>query len=154
MKNEKDILKNVYGVDALEHKKPRGIVFAFGDNGELVFHKENMITKSGRKWIIDNGFNENTITEAIAGDNTNMTTPDSDISSMGNTIKATIESRQFTESNFEYKFQIKISSTEAKNVSCIGLLCNNGGTLFSRLVFPTYNLSPSSSLQINYYVYF
>jgi hypothetical protein len=59
------------------HSKVRGFVFGFNDKDELVFAKENMITKAGRRYIMTNGFkiNSNTlpITKAAIGTNSAIT---------------------------------------------------------------------------------
>jgi len=71
------------------HSKVRGFVFGFNDKDELVFAKENMITKVGRKYIMDNGFKISNIPIKVAaiGNSDSITSADmSDQSALGSSI--------------------------------------------------------------------
>ena len=51
--NKKEIkISDYFKIDD-SHSKIRGFVFAYDDDGNLVFHKENMIVASGRKMILN-----------------------------------------------------------------------------------------------------
>lgn len=86
-------VEKYYNLNSPSKKGPRGFLFAYNENGELLFTQENMIVETGRNAIMLNGFDkENTessskITSVILGDSSEMTTPEmSGISNMGTHI--------------------------------------------------------------------
>lgn len=75
-------IKEKFKIDD-SHSNVRGIVCAYDENNKLVFTKENMIVKSGRKYLMKNGIKNNSFFKAYLGNNGSPVTPDDDIGSFG-----------------------------------------------------------------------
>lgn len=75
MTNEEIIIKEHFKVDD-SHSKVRGFVFAYDDDDNLVFAKENMIVKSGRRFIMNKGIQEGCFSAAFLSENTNIASED------------------------------------------------------------------------------
>lgn len=52
---EEKIIEDSYKIDD-SHSKARGFVFCYDENDNLLWHRENMIVKSGREKIVKSGF--------------------------------------------------------------------------------------------------
>lgn len=154
--DEQIILRDQYKIDD-NHSKIRGIVFAYDENGKLLFTRENMIVKSGRAAIvsaISNGtaLNLNNLT-AIVGDSTAITTAGDTIADSFGTyteIKAANITSAVEEVTAEYTIIVS-GINSPQTISCLGLV--NGTKLFSRVVFPSYPAS-TGTLTFTYYLYF
>lgn len=160
---EKDInIRDYFKIDD-SHSKIRGFVFAYDENGNLVFTKENMIVKEGRKLIFNAitggaAFNAKGLTAKV-GSGSNMTEETS--MKLGNEITENIEISETTteiktdpELYIKFSFNIKPKSTLSESVEISELGLFNGETMFSRLVFQPYKLTNGSTLNFNYYIYF
>lgn len=78
------ILKDNYSPKDTFH--PRGLVVLSDEHGNIIFKKENMIVKSGRKMLIskklDITADSNPFTGIIFSSNTNMVDPDDNVSTL------------------------------------------------------------------------
>lgn len=74
-KNEEIIIKEYFKADD-SHSKVRGFVFAYDEDNNLVFAKENMIVKTGRRFIMNNGIQDNCFSAAFLSENMNMVSED------------------------------------------------------------------------------
>ena len=156
-------IKDYFRIDD-SHSKIRGFVFAYDENDKIVFHKENMITKTGRKSILNaitggSNLNLKGLTPAL-GVGRSMTTPDTA------TLESIIPSEHLeispvtavvSNTNDLYiSFEFTVNMTEAAptkyEISELALM--NGGSLFSRVVFQPYTLNAETTLKFKYYIYF
>lgn len=163
---EKDInIRDYFKIDD-SHSKIRGFVFAYDENGNLVFTKENMIVKEGRKLIFNaitggTAFNAKGLTAKV-GSGTNMTEETS--TGLNNKIadekieiidgKDSPETKTDSELYIKFSFSVKPKSTISEQIEISELGLFNGETMFSRLVFQPYKLTNGSTLTFNYYIYF
>lgn len=79
-------IKEKFKIDD-SHSNVRGIVCAYDENNKLVFTEENMIVKSGRKYLMKNGIKNDSFFKAYLGNNGSPVTPDDAIGDFGD-IKA------------------------------------------------------------------
>lgn len=104
-------IKEKFKVDD-SHSKIRGFVCAYDENGKLVFSKENMIVESGRRFILNNGINENSLKYVQLGTSGTPASPDDTIASLNESVSDSIVKtteifpETLTLSNFE-KLAIK-----------------------------------------------
>lgn len=160
---EKNInIRDYFKIDD-SHSKVRGFVFAYDENGNLVFTKENMIVKEGRK-LIFNAITSGTLFDARkltakVGSGTNMTEETS--TKLGNEIienidisGTTTEIKTDSELYIKFSFSVNPKSTISEPIEISELGLFNGNTMFSRLVFQSYTLTNGSTLKFDYYIYF
>lgn len=78
-------VEKYYDLNDPSKEGPRGFVFAYDEDGNLLFHQENMITETGRRALMQNGFDKDksTITKVVLGNSEELTkSTDKDISVM------------------------------------------------------------------------
>lgn len=168
-------VKDYFKIDD-SHSKIRGFVFLYDENNNIIFKKENMIVKNGRKAILNSAFSGNTITfsKLSFGLNSKITEPDTESLNKKNentNITLTKSNTSLTEGDIKNSkenigkyfidsenLQINIKAKLNGNVDNEGTYSEMGlfldDTLFSRVVFPAFPLSEKHQYFIDYYIYF
>lgn len=105
-------IKEKFKVDD-SHSKIRGFVCAYDENGKLVFSKENMIVESGRRFILNNGVNEESLKYVQLGTNG---TPASPLDTIDD-LNENNESDPIVRTDIDLKNAIDINSSNFEVVS-------------------------------------
>lgn len=71
-------VEKYYDLNDPSKKGPRGFVFAYDENGNLLFHQENMIVETGRQALMKFGFDKDNskIIKVVVGNSEALTTAD------------------------------------------------------------------------------
>lgn len=161
----------------------KGLVVLRNDKGEIIFKKNNLVVKAGRKIIKQLFFKSLAIGDTtetqvyytpsiIIGSGTTVTTEDTGTLDFQNSIKLSIGDLSNT-SDFvnnspdasddiyiQFTVNIKGSGTTAINMSELGICLNQKDAttetdiLFSRIVFDPLPFTSSNNYQLEYYLYF
>lgn len=124
-------IKEKFKVDD-SHSKIRGFVCAYDEEGRLVFSKENMIVESGRRFILNNGINEDSLKYVFLSENGTPASPGDLLSEMGDIVTtdhsregygvSTFNSIEITHDNFE---GLTINSESQQGLSQMGFDIEN-----------------------------
>lgn len=156
-------LRDYFKIDD-SHSRIRGFVIIKDADGRILVKKENMIVKSGRKMIFDlvKGTSTRSISpnvKALFSSNAELTISNmefDDCECIINDMSVSVKTPEYDNEELTMLFKINAESTVDYDLNSLVLYRENGSEkeLFSRVVFDTIQISASSKLHINYYIYF